>query len=188
MKKIYLAFLLPLILLFTGCGSEDEAKAVKKDVPNAFTKENKVVSQTYNLKTLDGQNITIKLDDNILTIPEYKNKTVLINFWATWCPPCIKEIPIFNELSEKYKDDFVIIGVLFEKDKSIEELKSFVKEHDIKFPVTISEKENFEMSKNFNVKKIPESFLYGKSGLFLEKYVGNENEKNIINYIKNDIK
>ena len=109
MKKIYLAFLLPLILLFSGCGSEDEAKAVKKDVPNAFTKENKVVSQTYNLKTLDGQNITIKLDDNILTIPEYKNKIILINFWATWCPPCIKEIPIFNELSEKYKDDFVII-------------------------------------------------------------------------------
>ena len=75
-----------------------------------------------------------------------------------------------------------------EKDKSIEELKSFVKEHDIKFPVTISEKENFEMAKNFNVKKIPESFLYGKSGLFLEKYVGIANEQNIINYIKNDIK
>ena len=82
----------------------------------------------------------------------------------------------------------MIIGVLFEKDKNIEELKSFVKEHNIKFPVTISEEQNFEMAKNFNVKKIPESFLYGKSGLFLEKYVGIANEQNIINYIKTDIK
>ena len=189
MKKIYLAFLLPLILLFTGCGSEDEAKAVKKDVPNAFTKENKVVSQTYNLKTLDGQNITIKLDDNILTIPEYKNKTVLINFWATWCPPCKKEIPVFNEIYEKYKDNFIVIGILYEKDLDMNTLSNFIKENNIKFPITISEDENFRLAKELgDVKKVPESFLYGKDGLFIEKYTGIVDEKNLVNHIKDSLK
>ena len=76
--------------------------------------------------------------------------------------------------------------------KNVEELKNlinFIKENNIKFPITISEDENFRLAKELgDVKKVPESFLYGKNGLFIEKYTGIVDEKNLVNHIKDSLK
>ncbi|AXX95299.1 TlpA family protein disulfide reductase [Arcobacter ellisii] len=186
MKNRYL--LLLLLLLFAGCEG-DKAKLIKQNDEKNSTELKKEENKTYNLKTIYGENIKLTLNNNILIADKIENKMVLINFWATWCPPCIKEIPVFNELYEKYKDNFIIIGVLYEKNIDANTITNFIKENNIKFPITISEDENFRMAKELgDVKKIPESFLYSKEGFFIEKYVGIVNEKKLIEHIENNIK
>lgn len=130
----------------------------------------------------------VPLCKSTLSSKKLENKVVLINFWATWCPPCKEEIPMFNRVYEKYKDNFIIIGVLYEKDKNKDEVIDFIKQYNIKFPITISENENFRMAKNFdNVQRVPESFLYSKNGKFLEKFLGLVDEKKLIEHIENNL-
>ncbi len=188
MKKLYLLFIIPLTIFFIGCGGEDEAATVVQSNTD-FKELKKQANKTYTLTTTDNKTIVLTVENDILTSQDLKDKVVLINFWATWCPPCIKEMPTFTKLQEKYKDDFLIIGVLYEKNKDLKEIEAFMDKYGMNFPVTISEEENFRMAKNFDdVKRIPESFLYGKDGKFLEKYVGLVDEKSLETHIKNSLK
>lgn len=173
-------------LFFIGCESKPQkAKVVEENSNNQIQT---VKSKSYELITSDGKNITFEANEGVLLSKELNGKMVLINFWATWCPPCIKEMPAFVELQEKYKNDFIIIGVLFEEDKDKAELAAFIKKYKINFPITVG-KTNFELAKNFgDIKKIPESFLYSKDGFFLEKFVGEIEHEKLENYIKESIK
>jgi thiol-disulfide isomerase/thioredoxin len=187
MKNKYL--LLLISFLFIGCEEEKKAQLIQQKDIKANTELKKELDKTYNLKTFDGETIKLTVDNNILISDKFENKLVLINFWATWCPPCKKEIPIFNEIYEKYKDNFIIIGILYEKDIDMNTLSNFIKENNIKFPITITENENFRLAKELgDVKKVPESFLYGKDGLFIEKYIGIVDEKKLVNHIKDSLK
>ncbi len=51
------------------------------------------------------------LDGNVVSTAQWQGKVVILNFWATWCPPCREEIPILIELAKKYKDSLLIVGV-----------------------------------------------------------------------------
>ncbi|AXH09444.1 hypothetical protein CP960_10485 [Malaciobacter halophilus] len=189
MKKIYLFFMIVLALIFTGCQEEDEAQAVVIKDSKSFKELKKQGNKTYSLETATGETIKLTVENDTLTSKDLENKVVLINFWATWCPPCKEEIPMFNRVYEKYKDDFIIIGVLYEKNKDMKALAEFLRQYNMKFPVTINEQENFRMAKNFDdVKRVPESFLYGKDGKFLEKYVGLVDEQSLITHIKDSLK
>lgn len=168
-------------LVFLGCN--DSAQTVIED--NGSFKEIKAkINTTYTLETTDGKSIILDLDKKKLISKELNGKTVLINFWATWCPPCKEEIPDFNELYKKYGDDLEIVGVLFEKNKDPKELAEFMKKFEMAFPVTIGS-ENFRLAENLgNVSKIPESFLYSKDGTFIKRYVGVVDPKELEAQIK----
>ncbi|RXJ78474.1 thioredoxin [Arcobacter sp. F155] len=183
MKRLSLLFIsIFAVLIFTGCNSSDEAVTIVED-NTSFEELKKQSNKTYNLKTTDGRTITLTVENDVLTSEQLKGKYVLLNFWATWCPPCIKEMPVFNKLYEKYQDKFELIGILFERDKDVQELAAFMEKHKIKFPITVGE-ENFRMAKAFDdVNKIPESFLYGTDGRFLKKYVGEVGEKDLESFL-----
>lgn len=183
MKNIVLKFSLVFIIsIFAGCGS-DEAKTIVED-NKSFDKLKELSNKNYSLITTEGKKIEFKIENEKLISQELNGKNVLINFWATWCPPCKKEMPVFNELFEKYRDDFVIIGVLFEKNKDPKELETFLNELNVKFPITVGD-ENFRLAKYFNdVKKIPESFLYDKNGDFVKKYIGEVDGKDLESLLK----
>lgn len=189
MKKLVL-FLTVLfaVFFFTGCGDSQEAQTIVED-NNTFQELKKQSNKTYNLVTTEGKTISLKVENDILTTsdPMLKDKVVLLNFWATWCPPCKKEMPTLNRLYEMYQKDFIIIGILYEKNKDAKELAKFMSDYNMKFPVTVSE-ENFRMAKAFDdVRKIPESFIYGKDGKFLEKFVGEIPEDVIEKHIKSNL-
>jgi thiol-disulfide isomerase/thioredoxin len=83
--------LLAGLVLFAGCSKEEQKKGALK-------------APAFSFLSIDGQN-TFALED-------FKGKVLIIDFWATWCPPCKQEIPHFNELYETYKDDGLeILGV-----------------------------------------------------------------------------
>jgi len=170
-------------LLFSGCDNKDEAQKIiggKEDFKQLKALSNK----TYTLKTNKGKNLIIKIEDNILASKQLEGKAVLLNFWATWCPPCVEEIPILNELYEKYKDKFVIIGILFERNKNSKELEKFIVKHNIKFPIVVGD-ENFRIARAINnVQKVPESYLYSKNGRFIKSYIGKVQQNALESLIK----
>lgn len=174
-KNILIGSIISTLLFFSGCDTKstiDESMLAKpassqKDVKEEF------VAQTFKLVTLDDKIIEFTSTPEGLDFKDYKGKkAVLIDVFATWCPPCIEELPVLKELREKYKNDFEIVSVLFEKDKPKEEVEAFKKEHLIEYPITIGE-ENFKLAKELgDVKKIPEMFLFTKDGSFVKKFVG----------------
>ena len=186
MKLTQISIIVMSIVFFlTGCDSSSK----KAQVVSSVIVETKETSNTdtYTLTTTTGEKITFEVADGVLFSKQLNGKTVLLNFWATWCQPCLVEMPTFVELQKKYKENFTIIGILFEAEKDKDELLSFMKKHNMNFPVTIGD-ENFVLAKALdNVQMIPESFLYNKAGFFLEKFVGEVNKTKLENYIKEDM-
>ncbi|MDB4257224.1 TlpA family protein disulfide reductase [Arcobacteraceae bacterium] len=183
--KIKSIYSIIFILLFIGCDSKPQ-KAQEIQSINTNYKEAVVNVDQYTLATTTGEKITFEIADDILFSKQLNGKMVLINFWATWCKPCIKEMPSFVELQEKYKDDFIILAVLFDKKQDLKKLNDFIKKHNINFPVTIGE-ENYVLAKALDdVNMIPESFLYNKEGFFVEKFLGEISKSKLETFIQKD--
>ena len=186
--KIKLISVLSIIfaLFFAGCESKpQQAQEVQSTILPA---KNKIVkSDNYTLTTTKGEKIILEVSNGVLFSKQLNGKMVLLNFWATWCKPCIKEMPSFTELQEKYRNDFIIVGILFEKEKDEKELLAFMTKHNVNFPITVG-KENFRLAKTFDdVQMIPESFLYNKEGFFIEKFIGEIKKSKLETYIKESI-
>jgi len=166
--KLLAFFLILIASVFTACQDKD-------NINESVVSPTKTVEQklpTFNLKTTDDQNITIEVTKEGWNFKEYPNKVVLLNFFATWCPPCKAEIPHLNNLLKEYKDDFVVISVLVEENKSNDTIKKFIKEYNIQYPITNSP-ENFNLASGVGgVDSIPAMFLFNKKGLVYQNYVG----------------
>ncbi|MGN2336539.1 redoxin domain-containing protein [Clostridium cagae] len=104
---------------------------------------------------------------NIHKLSDYKGKTVFLNFWATWCPPCRMEIPHIEELYKEFnynKDDVIILGVAQpggeEKDK--DGIKQFLNDQGFTFPVVFDE--SGEVFNNYRIMSMPTTFMIDKDG------------------------
>ena len=110
-------------------------------------------------KDLAGKNINMVYTGEGFKFEGEGEKSTLLVFFATWCPPCKAEIPHLNNLQEKYKDKFVIISVLLEENKSNEEIANFAKYNNANFIITNSP-DNFKFAQSVGgVKNIPLMFL-----------------------------
>jgi thiol-disulfide isomerase/thioredoxin len=78
------------------------------------------------------------LDGKPVSLSDFRGKWVIVNYWATWCPPCLDEIPDLVQLYEDNRDTVVVLGVDFEE-VNIEYLKEFVDSHFMTYPVVHSE-------------------------------------------------
>ena len=190
MKKILLVGLVVIGFLFSGCDNKtsiDESVVVKSTSQDMDQKE--FVSENFTLITTQEKFITLKSTAQGLDFEEFKGKkAVLVDVFATWCPPCIEALPMLKEMREKYKDDFEIVSVLFEKDKPKEEILEFIAKYDIPYPITMGE-ENFKLAKQLgDVQKIPEMFLFSKEGKFVKRFVGNTSKEDLEQYINLAIK
>ncbi len=132
----------------------------------------KKVSKGIVLKDTKGEEIRVTSLDNGFVFEGYEGKVVLVNFFATWCPPCKAEIPHLNNLQEKYKDKLKIISILLEKNRSNEDVVEFMNEHDIEFTITNSQ-DNYKLAKAVGgVRGIPFMLIYDKQGKYSQHYTG----------------
>ncbi len=94
------------------------------------------------------------------TLEAYKGKVVLLDFWGTWCLPCIEKLPKVQKLYEKYQDKgLVVIGV--HSSDGAETVSAFLEKHGITFPIAIDSGETFE---SYGIERVPVYFLIDKSG------------------------
>lgn len=118
------------------------------------------------LKALDGS--TFKLAD-------YRGKVVLVNLWATWCPPCRSEIPDLIKVSQEFKAKGVeIVGLTSEDPESNEEkVKDFVREYKITYKIGWGDQSFVIALMQGQVRNnIPQSFIISRDGRVLKKFVG----------------
>ena len=186
MKNIFLVSLVVFGFLFNGCDDKSaiDEKVIAKKMPSKESTK-AFVSQSFNLVTVDDKTISFKTTQTGIDFDNYKGqKAILIDVFATWCPPCIEEIPVLKEVKEKYKDKFEIVSVLFEKDKDKKEILEFINSNQINYPITIGE-ENFKLAKELgNIQKIPEMFLFSKDGKFIKKFIGKTSKEELEKYIQ----
>jgi peroxiredoxin len=108
-------------------------------------------SADFTLTDLSGKSWTLR---------QLRGKVVLVNFWATWCPPCRKEMPDLQALYERFRDQgFVILAI---SDEDIAKVKLFITERNITYPVLLDP--GRKVNQLFEVQGIPKSFVYDREG------------------------
>jgi thiol-disulfide isomerase/thioredoxin len=118
----------------------------------------RTVNLDWTVKTLDGVEVNLK---------EYAgNKTVFLNFWATWCPPCVAEMPSIDTLYGLFGETMAFVCV---SNESAEMLKDFIKEKKYSFPVFYSETPS---PSELNAAGIPATFIIAPDGKILLKHMG----------------
>lgn len=145
--KILQFFLLCLFLNYSGA---------------VFAEINSINEASF--ETSDGT-----IDNDIFT-----GKVVLVDFWASWCKPCLKSFPWMNEMHEKYAGKGLqIIAVNLDKDEGL--IEKFLQAAPADF--TIAYDKSAILAKRFGVKAMPSSFYYGRDGRFVEKHLGFRDSK-----------
>jgi thiol-disulfide isomerase/thioredoxin len=109
------------------------------------------------------------LNGNAISTASLRGKVVLLNFWATWCPPCRDEIPEMIDLANRYKDRLEIIGVSMD-DSPAREVGEFAKEFGITYPIVMGSR---AMEAEYGgVPALPTSFVVSPDGRIVQKHVG----------------
>ncbi len=129
--KVWSVCLLCVILLLcAGCtdtGKDKEKKTETKDTGALLTDtEEGAQVPDFEMTFLDGQTASFE---------QYRGKKVLLNFWATWCGPCVGELPAFQKLAVEYPDELVILAVNCSEDE--ETVQKFIKNNGYTFPVVL---------------------------------------------------
>jgi len=106
----------------------------------------------FTLKSLEGSNLRLE---------EYRGQVVLINFWASWCGPCRQEMPILDQLHQRYEDTgFAVLGVNVEGEVS--PAKKIVDESKVTFPVLIDEGQ--KVSELYGLEAMPSTYVVDRDG------------------------
>lgn len=107
-------------------------------------------------------------DGRIATLNKMRGKVFLLNFWATYCLPCVEEIPNLNQLFKKYHDKgFTILGVAMDDD--LYQAKYFMENQTVNFPVVAR---SYHIEQDYGVSCMPMTYLISKDGMILKIYKG----------------
>lgn len=103
---------------------------------------------------------------------DYRGKKVILNFWATWCPPCKAEMPDMQEFHEKHRNEGVeVVAVnLTVAEKKIEDVHQFIKDYGITFTIPLDE--TGMIGEQFQAYSIPTSYLIDEKGIVRQHMVG----------------
>ena len=127
----------------------------------------------FDLATVDGRKVKLS---------EFRGKAVLLNFWATWCPPCKVEMPWFVELQNQYgKDGLVVLGVAMD-DSAPAKIAEFTHEMGVNYPVLLG---TDQVSDDYgNVQYLPTTFYIDRNGIIVDKMAGLLNRKDVEDGVK----
>lgn len=139
-----------LLLQSVGLRAAEPAGAVGQPAP------------AWKLKDLDGHEVGSE---------QFKGKVVVLDFWATWCQPCVSEIPGYAELQKKYgADGLVIVGVLYRDPKTVAYVKKFAADKGMNYTVVVGDD---AMADAFGgLEALPTTFLIGRTGRIVHQKVG----------------
>lgn len=171
MKKIsFLLTMLCLSLVLTACGQEEQSEQSTQQSGATATR---VIPMQPDGPPVIGNlapDFTLTdIDGRTWTLSELKGQVVFLNFWATWCPPCISEIPSIQNLYNTLpQDQFKMLAVLYNDEAG--NAKSFAEKLDITLPILIDKGNRVGM--RYGLTGVPETFILDKEGFIREKHQG----------------
>jgi thiol-disulfide isomerase/thioredoxin len=148
-----------VIFLLAGCSEQtsEQPQAGAATVGTAKGQE----APGFTLTNMQGQNVSLA---------DLKGKVVILNFWATWCPPCREEMPSMEMLYRKYKDQgLVILAVNVEKDGQ-KLVQSFLQRTPYTFPILLDG--DAAVQNSYQVFRFPETLIIDRNGKVVERVVG----------------
>ncbi len=114
-------------------------------------------------------NFTVQDADRKLTLSDYRGKTVVLNFWATWCPPCVEEMPSLIQMQQRLKDKGVLVlAVSLDEDESA--YHKFLKDHGVNV-ITVRDP-SLKSSDLYGTFKYPETYIIDRNGILQRKFIG----------------
>jgi peroxiredoxin len=142
------------IALALWCATADAACAV----------DAKLANLDFKFKDLDGKSVSLSDD---------KGKVILLDFWATWCPPCRKEIPGFIELYNTYKSrGLVVIGVSMDDADDLSDVKRYAAQMKMNYPVLLGFGREDDLKPAFGELPLPTSFVIARDGRICARHDG----------------
>jgi peroxiredoxin len=140
------------VLLGMACGKADDFHPLKVGD----------VAPAYAAVTVGGDTISLS---------QMRGHAVLINTWATWCPPCAAEMPGFQRLFTMFADSgLVVIGVSIDQAGADSRIREFVSHHALRF--TIARDSEQRISRSFGAIGVPETLLLDRDGILVERWTG----------------
>jgi len=162
MKKM-LVLVAASAVLFAGCEPFMKHSSRPPRSENKPAVKQSYAAKGFSIPSLDASGGTINLAD-------YKGKVVLLDFWATWCPPCRSELPALNRMYDELKSkDFVLIGMTVDQG-SIESVKKAVAKFNVTYPMGLAGAD--AQSAYGGIRAVPTKFLLDKNGDVKQRYVG----------------
>ena len=146
----------------TENSANDTTKSADNEISNSTSTNGSLnkVAADFTLKDLKG---------NTITLSSLKGKNVLLNFWATWCPPCRGEMPDIQKLYSQTKDsDLVILAVDIGEDTKT--VQDFITKNNYEFNILLDSDK--AVATNYNISSIPTSFFINKEGKIINKHIG----------------
>jgi len=169
MHRWMIACCLPLLVV--ACKPETPAPPVAKDVPAATStptpaadapaKPGAAVQRpSLRIATLDGATFDLA---------EQRGKWTIVNFWATWCGPCLKEMPELSAL-DAMREHIVVVGLAYE-DNTPEAMRAFMKEHPVVYPIALVDV--YDPPKDFETPRgLPKTYIIAPDGSIAKEYTG----------------
>lgn len=179
-KKIFaiaILFALVAVAVVQAVEKENEREAAEAEEANAIPAEQipgigvGLKSPDFELKTLEGE--AIRLSD-------LEGKKVMINFWATWCPPCKAEMPDMQKLYEEKGNDIHILAVNIDPEYDV---AGFAKDMQLTFPILLDEKD--QVMKTYQILTIPTTYFLDEKGIIQDKFMGAMNKDKMEEIINN---
>ncbi|UOY93232.1 redoxin domain-containing protein [Ectobacillus sp. JY-23] len=131
----------------------------------------------FELQALDGSKVKLSA---------LKGKKVILNFWATWCPPCKEEMPDMQKYYTAHQNDVVIVAVNYtvsERANGQEKVRTFASENGLTFPILLDTQST--VSNTYKVISLPTSYFVDEKGIVRQKYIGPMSEAFMEQTIKN---
>jgi thiol-disulfide isomerase/thioredoxin len=113
-------------------------------------------------------NFTVTDSQRTVTLSQLRGKPVVLNFWATWCPPCVEEMPSLVELQKKMGDKVTILAVAEDADENA--VKQFVRDHNVDLMVVRDTRQSANAL--YGTFKFPETYVIDKDGVIRRKFIG----------------
>ena len=140
---------------------------LKSDLPPSVTQTTGPqigsTAPDFTLKDLNG---------NIVKLSDFRGKSVYLNFWASWCPPCKAEIPEIQKFYQQNKDNVAVLAVNITFNDKLSDVVNILKANKANFPVLLDTNANSSVADSYQVYGIPASFFIDKNGIIRGNHVG----------------
>ncbi len=143
-----------LLIIVAGIGLvwASQQPSSTTSIPQPTVQPSGQAAPNFTLTTLDGE--TVNLSD-------FRGKVVLVNFWASWCPPCVAELPTIHQFYQSHQTDgFVVLAVNAQEDRGT--VSGFINQHGYTFPVLLDP--DSVAADEYGIRALPTSFIVDKNG------------------------